>query len=74
MRRLARLVLGVSVVLLLLSFVGFGLGEGGAVMGIFGVALGAVLHLAGGATGSDDEGVGHDGAAEAGDSDSGGGE
>ncbi len=73
MRRVARPVLGVSAVLLLLSFAGFGLGEGGVVAGIFGVALGAVLHLAGGAAGSDDDGIDGD-AAEAGDGDSGGGE
>lgn len=48
MRRLAPPVLALSSALLALSLAGLGLGEGGAVGGIVGVAFGAVLHLVGG--------------------------
>lgn len=49
MQRLALPVVGVSGTMLLLSL---GQGERGVVGGIFGIALGAVLHLAGGGHGA----------------------
>lgn len=49
MRRLALPVLGVSGAMLPLSL---GQGERGVVGGIFGIVLGAVLYLAGGADGA----------------------
>ena len=52
MRRLAMPVVGLSAALLALSLAGLGPGEGGVVTGIFGVAFGAVLHLAGGTASS----------------------
>lgn len=53
MRRLAPPVLALSAALLALSLAGLGLGEGGVVGGIVGVAFGAVLHLAGGTPAGD---------------------
>ncbi|HWT08853.1 MAG TPA: hypothetical protein VN329_06785 [Roseomonas sp.] len=55
MRRLALPVLGGLPAMPLLSAGGPGLGEGGVIGGIFGTALGAVLHPAGGAAPAGDD-------------------
>lgn len=73
MRRLAMPVVGLSAALLALSLAGLGPGEGGVVTGIFGVAFGAVLHLAGGTAVSDDS-SGDGDAFSGGDAGDGGGE